>query len=181
MSSTIVPLIAAAQEGGDNLFAGSLYQSGAAIIAFLLLLVILTKYAWGPILKGLQEREEKIKGDLAAAEAAQLQAKQTLSDYEKKLAEAHAEARRLIEQARIDADQVRQRLAGETEAEIGRLRDRATSEIRQAKSQAVQELYDHAAKLAVRTAEKILQRNITDADTQSLMDRSLRELEEVKV
>ncbi|HVL30378.1 MAG TPA: F0F1 ATP synthase subunit B [Sphingomicrobium sp.] len=178
MDSSILLLAAQAGEK-ENLFAGTLYQSGAAIAAFVILLVVLTKYAWGPILKGLQEREEKIKGDLAQAEAAQKAAKQTLADYEKKLAEAHAEARRLIELAKGDAEKVRQRLVGETEAEIARLRERATAEIRQAKTQAVQELYAQAADLSVAIAEKVLQRSIRDADTQALVDRSLRELDEV--
>ena len=171
----------AAEAGGDNLFAGTLWQSGAAIVAFLIVLVILTKYAWKPILTGLQDRENKIRQDLAQAEAANKSAQQTLADYERKLTEAHAEARKLLEQAKVDADKVRQRLAGETEAEIAKLRERAAAEIGQAKSQAVQELYSRAAELSVVFAEKVLQRNITDADTQSLVNNSLRELDEVKV
>lgn len=179
--ASMMMLLLAAEAGGDNLFAGTLWQSGAAIVAFLILLFVLTKYAWGPILTGLQEREGKIKADLAQAEAANKAAQQTLADYERKLAEAHAEARKLVEQAKGDAEKVRQRLASETEAEIAKMRQRATAEIGQAKTQAVQELYDRAAELSIAVAEKVLGRNITDADTQALVDRSLRELDEVKV
>jgi F-type H+-transporting ATPase subunit b len=151
------------------------------LILFLIVLTVLGKLVWPPIVKGLAAREQKVRGEIEAAEAANRNAKQTLAEYEKKLAEAHAEARRLIEQAKGDAEKVRQRLAAETETEIARMRDRATTEIRQAKSQAVQELYSRAAELSITIAEKVLERNITDADTQSLVDRSLRELDEVRV
>jgi F-type H+-transporting ATPase subunit b len=174
----ILVLLAAAG-GKEDLFAGTLYQSGAAIVAFTILLLVLRAKAWGPILKGLQDREAKIKQDLAAAEAANQAAKQTLVDYEKRLAEAHAESRRLIDQARGDAEKVRQRLAGETEAEIARMRQQATAEISQAKRQAVQEISSLAARLSIDVAGKVLGRQITDADTQVLVDRSLRELNEV--
>lgn len=179
----LAPVAAAAEAHGaerDNLFAGTLWQSGAAIVAFLLVLTILSKYAWGPILKGLQDRENKIREDLAGAEAANRKAQQTLADYERKVAETHAEARKLIDQARADAEAMRARLAAQTELEIGKMRDRARQEIKDARNQAVQELYARASELSIAVAEKILQRQITDADTQAMVDRSLKELEQLK-
>jgi F-type H+-transporting ATPase subunit b len=156
---------------------------GAAIwtlILFVLLVVVLGKFVWPPILQGLQAREDKIRGDIEGAEAANRKAQQTLADFERKLAEAHAEARKLIDQARLDAEAVRGRLAAQTEAEIARMRESAKKEIKGARDQAVQELYAKASELSVAVAEKILQRQITDADTQALVDRSLKELDQLK-
>lgn len=155
--------------------------SGALInlIIFLLVVFVLGKFVWPKVLAALDAREEKIRGDIESAEAANQKAQNTLAAYERKLAETHDEARKLIEQAKVDSEKVRSRLAAETEAQIARMRERAEAEIGQAKTQAVEELYSHASKLAVAVAEKILQRNINDADTQQLVDRSLRELDSI--
>lgn len=150
------------------------------LILFVLVLVVLGKFVWPPILKGLQGREEKIRGDIHSAEAANKQAQATLDQYKQQLAEAHAESRKLLDQARIDAETVRQRLTAAAEAEAAKLRERATADISAAKNQAVQELYARAAELSVAVAGKILQRQINDSDVKSLIDRSLTELEQKK-
>jgi len=149
------------------------------LILFLGLLIVLGKFVWPSILKGLQDREKKIREDLTGAEDANAQAQQTLADYEQKLADAHAEARKLLDQARNEGEQLRRKLQADAEAEIASLRDRASNEIGQAKTEAVQELYAHAGQLAVAVAEKILQRQIDDADTQKLFDESLKQMDKL--
>jgi F-type H+-transporting ATPase subunit b len=192
MTATTPALVWAAEQTADSHAAAEgdqgskllLPDHGTAfwtLVLFVFLLIVLGKFVWPVIVQGLDERERKIRQDIEGAEAANHKAQQTLADYERKLAEAHAEARKLVEQARGDAEKVRQRLASETETEIARMRDRAKDEIRQARLQAVQELRAEASDLAVAVAEKILQRQITDADTQAMVDRSLRELDELKV
>ena len=103
-------------------FAGTLYQSIAAIIVFLLLLTVLRRYAWGPILKGLQEREGKIKADLERTEQANRQAQATLAEYRAQLAAAHAEGRQIIEQGRADAEKLADGLKSQTQAEIEQMK-----------------------------------------------------------
>jgi len=165
---------AAASE--PSLFQGSLVQSLAAIIAFVVLLVILKKMAWGPMIQGLQDRENKIKDDLAKAEQANADAQKTLDDYKAQLAEAHSETRQMLDQARTDAEALRQKMTAEAEEEAARLRQRASDEIAQAKNQALQEIYQQSAELAVSVAGKILERQIDAKDTQQLVDQSLSEL-----
>ena len=86
--------------GGDgeksSVFAGTIGQSIAAAIVFLVLVAVLYKKAWGPILKGLQDRESKIKADLESAEKQATEAAQTLDAYRTQLKEAQAEAASLI-------------------------------------------------------------------------------------
>ena len=151
------------------------------LILFVGLLIVLGKFVWPKIILGLEAREGKIRGDIEGAEAANKKAQQTLADYERKLAEAHAEARKLVDQARGDAEKVRQQLAAQTEAEIAKMRDRAKAEISQARHQAVQELYAKASELSIAVAEKILQRQVTDTDTQAMVERSLKEMDRLKV
>ncbi|MAE62227.1 MAG: ATP synthase F0 subunit B [Planctomycetaceae bacterium] len=146
------------------------------LLLFLILLGVLSKFVWPNILKGLLAREEKQRSDLAAAEQANQTAQQTLAEYQQKLTEAHAEARKLIEHARADADKAGAQRVSEIEAEIGRMRERATDDIKLARQQALQDLYGHAASLATAVAGKVLQREIDDSDTQRLVDESLNEL-----
>jgi F-type H+-transporting ATPase subunit b len=156
---------------------GALWNLGL----FLVLLAVLSKFVWPSILKGLQAREEKIRTDITAAESANKAAQKTLAEYQQKLAEAHAEARKLVESARQDAEAVRARLSHETEQQIAAMQKRASDEINQARTAAVQELYARAAELSVAVAEKILQRQFTESDTKSLIDQSLKELDKLKV
>lgn len=171
------PVLAASeQEGTANLFAGSLYQSIAAIIAFVLLLLILRKYAWGPILNGLQEREAKIKDDLEQAEKARREADEKLEELDRRMAEAHREASQIIEKAREDALKVARGLREQNEAELKAMRERAESEIRVAKEQAVKEIFAQAATLSTQIAGRILGREIRAEDQQELVNQSLNEL-----
>ena len=147
-----------------------------SIVLFVLLLIVLGKFVWPPILKGLQAREEKIRSDIEDAEAANRKAAETLADYERRLTEAHADVRRMLDQARADADTARAKMMADAEAEAARQRQRATDEIRLAKQQAVQDMYAHAAELATAVAGKMLQRQINDTDVQSLIDQSLDEM-----
>lgn len=174
-------LAAAEEESGGNLFAGSVYQALAAIITFIALLWILHRFAWGPILNGLQQREAKIKEDLQQAERANEEARQTLEQYKEQLAEANAEARKVIDQAKADAQSVRQRMIAEAEEEMQRHRQRATREIERAKEAALEELHEQVGDLAVAVASKILQRQISEDDTRNLVDQSLREMDNVTI
>ncbi|MHB1156326.1 MAG: F0F1 ATP synthase subunit B [Phycisphaerales bacterium] len=161
---------------GQALLSPHLMSAIWNLAMFLVLFAILAKFVWPSILKALQAREDKIRGDLRQAEQANQQAKQTLVDYQQKLAEAHAESRRMLEQTRTDADQLRAKLAAETEEELARTRQLARQEIDRAKQQAVQDLYVVAADLATAVAGKILQRQVTDQDTARLVDQSMQEL-----
>lgn len=151
-----------------------------SVVVFSIFFAVLAFVVWPKILKALQAREDKQRGDLEAAEKANADAKATLAEYERKLADAHAEARQILEQTRTDADQLRAKLKADTEAEMTKLRDQASADINRAKQAALQDLYAHSAELATAVAAKILQRQVTEPDTQRLIDQSLEELNQRK-
>lgn len=161
---------------GEGLFAGSIYQSAAAVIVFLVVLYVLKAKAWGPMLTALKDREDKVRNDLAAAEKAANDAKTTLEEYRKQLATAAEEGRKLIEQARNDAQRVATQLKEQTTAEVTLLKQRAEADIRAAKEQALAEVYEQTANLATSVAGKILRRQITAEDQQALVRESLAEM-----
>ncbi len=179
----LLPTVAlAASEGGEVNVGERLLKPdlGSVIwnlVMFLLLIVVLGKFVWPKILDGLQAREQKIRGDLDAAEQARAEADALKEDFAQKIAEAHAESRKLLDQTREDAGQLRAKLQADTEAELARVRERAAEDIDRAKQQALQDLYATSAELATAVAAKILQRQVDDADTQKLVEQSLAELE----
>jgi F-type H+-transporting ATPase subunit b len=174
--TTAQPLLAAAEGDGPNPFAGTIYQSIATVIVFLLLLGLLYRFAWGPILTGLQDRENRIKADLEETEAAAREANATLTEYKQKLSEAAIEAQRVVEQARIEAQKLGAQLRHDADQDIQQQRQRALREIESARQQAVSDIYEQSATLGTQIAGRILQRELNEADHRALISAALAEL-----
>lgn len=171
--------LAAPGGGGANVFAGTFAQSLAAVIVFLGLLAILYKFAWGPILSGLQDRENRIKSDLENAERASREAAATLDQYKRQLAEAQVEAGRVIAAARTDAEKIAAQIREATQNEIHAMKQRATLEIKAAQEEAIAQVYHQAATLSTQVASQILRRQINPQDQQALVEQSLAEFRKV--
>lgn len=134
-------------------------------ISFIVIFGLLYKLAWPGLKKGLEARTERIRADLDAAESAKVEADTVLSDYKAQLADARNESARIIEEARQAADALRKDQEQRLQNELAELRQRAAADIESAKRQAVGDLRDEVAQLAIGAAEVIVQRNL-DRDTQ---------------
>jgi F-type H+-transporting ATPase subunit b len=172
----VCPAARAGEEAAPTPFAGTIYQSVAAIVVFILLFALLKKFAWGPILKGLQDRENKIKGDLERAEEAAQQAANTLKEYQASLAKAHEQAQQIIDKGHNDAQRVAEQIQEQVQTQINQMKQRAEQEIRVAKEQALAEVYTQTAALATAVAGKVLAREVNPQDQQRLVEESIREL-----
>lgn len=159
-------------------FAGTPYQAIAALIAFAITFVVLAKFAWGPIIKGLQERENKIKSDLLQAENAAKDAVKTLEEYKAKILSAHQEAAKIIEQSKKDAQLVADQIKTQTEADINQMKNRAQAEIASAKEAAIGEVYAQTATLATEVASKILKRSLSAEDQKGLAEESINAMKQ---
>ena len=146
------------------------------IILFVILIAVLGFLVWPQVLKGLQQREDKIRTDLEGAERANRDAAATLEQYKKQLADAQREAQQVIEQSRTDAQRVATQLKDQAQSDIQQMRQRAENDIRAAKEQAIADIYDQTATLATRVAGQILRRELTPEDHQALVRESLEEL-----
>ena len=147
------------------------------LIIFGIMLAILYPTAWKNVLAGLQAREQRIRSDIAEAEAARTRAEATLKEYNQQLATAEQRVRDLIAGAQADGERIAAqiRLRGEQEAQEAK--ERATREIDAARKQAVAEIYDQAAQLSTSIAEKILRRNLNADDQRDLVARSLDQVQ----
>lgn len=145
-------------------------------IAFLLLMFLLGKFAWGPITSALDEREQTIEASITRAEAALAEAKQLQSDNEAARREAEGQAQRILADARDEAARQREVAKADLAVELTEQRERASADIERQKQQALGELRAEVAALAVGAAEKILRKEI-DADQQrGLVDQFIADL-----
>jgi F-type H+-transporting ATPase subunit b len=134
-------------------------------ISFVILLVLFFKWGYPAVVKSMKAREDRIKDDLEGAEGAKTEAETVLNEYRAQLADARAEAGRIIDEARQAADQVRRDLIARAEADAGDLRARAQEDIRLAGERAMADLRSRVSGLAIELAEKVVERNL-DRDTQ---------------
>lgn len=151
-----------------------------SLVVFAVVLGILSVKVWPMVVKGLKDRENKIREEIEAAEMARKQAKDALNEYQQSLAQARAEAQKMIEQARQQQTALAAQLKAQADIELGQLRDRARKDIEAAKRAAVAEIYAEASNLATLIASKVLKRNVSGGDTQALVDESVKQLATMK-
>jgi len=151
------------------------------LIIFVILVLILYKTAWKNVLAGLKAREERIRGDIASAEAAKAKADATLREFNLQLATAEERAKTLLAQAAVDAEKIAASIRLRSQQEAEEIKERANEEIEATKRQALSEIYDQAVNLSTNIAEKIIRRNLNPDDQRDLVRQSLDELQSIKV
>lgn len=147
------------------------------LVIFLILLFLLTKFAWKPILNSLREREDSIEGALRMADQAKLEMQQLKAGNEKLLAEARLERDRILKEATEISNQLIETAKTKATEEGGRMIVQAREAIQNEKNAALAEVKNTAAKLSIDIAERILRRELTDQPAQQqLVDSYLKEV-----
>jgi F-type H+-transporting ATPase subunit b len=144
-----------------------------SLIIFLLLLAILGKFAWGPLMEALQQREKSVAEHIAAAQASNEEARRLLAEYERKLASAQSEVQAILDEARRDAAHTTQEMLAKARTEAQAERDRALREINTAKDGALKELAERSADLAVDLAGRIVRQQLSAADHARLIEDAM--------
>jgi F-type H+-transporting ATPase subunit b len=130
------------------------------IATFLLLLVVLGKFAWGPMVKTLNEREMSIRRAIEEAEAAKIAASQMREQYEKDLAHSQEKIHELMRQATIDAQQVREKLVKDAEEEAQRLSALSKRQLAEEKEKVLLDIRKEVAAISVQAAEKLIRHSM---------------------
>ncbi|MBD2713799.1 F0F1 ATP synthase subunit B [Microvirga sp. STR05] len=147
------------------------------LVIFLILLFLLTKFAWKPILSSLREREDSIEGALRMADQAKIEMQQLKAGNEKLLAEARLERDRILKEATEISNQLIETAKTKATEEGGRMIVQAREAIQNEKNAALAEVKNTAAKLSIDIAERILRRELTDQPAQQqLVDSYLKEV-----
>ena len=135
-------------------------------LGFLVVFFFIWKFGLPQMRTAMNNRTEKIRGDLQAAEDQRSEADSVLADYRAQLNDAKSEAGRIIEEARQAADQIKRDQEARLQSELAELRTRAVADIDDAKGRAMNDLRIEVAALAIGAAETVVQRNL-DAETQT--------------
>lgn len=144
-------------------------------VVFLVLLVLLHKFAWKPILASVAEREHKLKESLEKADQAATKTAQIEAEQQRILAEARTEAGKILSEQRDFATKFRTQSEADAKVSAEKIVAQALVEVEAAKNQARSELRKDAAELSVGVAERILRHKLQDAETKDFAERMLGE------
>ena len=139
-------------------------------LSFFILLIVMWKFALPPIRRAMEARTERIQGDLDGAASARLEAEDLRTQYDARLAEANAEAARIIEEARAAAETVRQERLAAIEPEIAERRAQAEADIEAARTRAMAEVRADITSIAVGAAEQVVRASIDEATHAQLIE-----------
>ena len=145
------------------------------LIAFLVFIYLLWRFAVGPIVKVLDSRQDKISESLMAAERMQQELRESAAKNEEVMAQARREAQEVLNAARSNAEQIVARANEEAGAKADEFLNRAQETLRQETAQARQQLRQEVADLAVNAAGKILRKEISADDQRKLIEETLNE------
>ncbi|MGI6554935.1 MAG: F0F1 ATP synthase subunit B [Bacillota bacterium] len=140
-----------------------------AIINFFVLLAILYKFLYKPVLNVLDSRKEEIANNLSHAEASRKEAEEMFSDYKKQLEKATLEAAEIINKANKTAEEAKDEIIAQARQEAAAISEKAQKEIIREKEKAMQEVRDEIAGLAVLAAGKVLEKSITKEDHEKMI------------
>ena len=150
------------------------------IATFLILLALLAKFAWRPLLQALEQRQESIRKSLDDARKAQEELQRLHGESARILAEARAEADTILTRTRDDASRLRDELKMRAQAEAANVVKNAERQIEQETARALQQIRAEAVDLSVAIAAKILQRNVSKEDNQRLIEETFRQIEQTQ-
>lgn len=148
------------------------------IVIFVLLLLILKKVAWGPLIKALHSRENTIKTALENADKINKEAAELMEKNKKEMAEASAKSLALINEAKETAQKVREDIIAKAGEESHKLIDEAKEQITRQKEAALQELKGEISNIAIKAAEKILNENLDETRQKKIVDDFLTKIPE---
>jgi F-type H+-transporting ATPase subunit b len=147
-----------------------------SLITFLLFIAVLGKFAWGPMISGLDAREAGIQKAISDAEDNRRKSEAMLAEYEQKLKAAEQTVASMVAEARRDAERTSQDLIASAQKEVGLIRDRAKDEIRQAKDTALADVFTQINSQVVLATEHVLGRALQDDDQDRLVSQALAEI-----
>jgi len=146
------------------------------IITFLLLFFVLAKYAWKPLIKMLDDREGMIRSSLDDAEKAKLELERLNKESEAITAKARSEAQAILAESKTVAEKVKEDTIAKAKEQAIKISDDAQKQIQVEKDKAITDIKQEVVNLTLSVAEKLINKNLNDADNKSLIDESLKKV-----
>ncbi|MEP3480283.1 MAG: F0F1 ATP synthase subunit B [Fuerstiella sp.] len=147
-----------------------------SLVTFLLFIFILGKFAWGPMIQGLDDREGRLRALVAETEENQRKSQALVAEYEDKLRAAESTVAEMVAEAKRDAERTSQDIVAKAQADVDSLRVRATDEIAQAKDTALTEVFSTVNGQVAAATERVLGRALSNEDQERLIQDALAEI-----
>jgi F-type H+-transporting ATPase subunit b len=145
-------------------------------LVFIVLLFVLGRFAWRPMLEGLQKREQNIRAAVEEAERTRQEAQRLRTELQAEMDRAAEKVHALMDTARRDAQHATDEMLARARVEVQKERERLHREIDLARDQALQQIWDHTAQLATLVAGKAIRRQLTPEDHRRLVEDAIAEL-----
>jgi F-type H+-transporting ATPase subunit b len=173
LAAVAAPVHAQGEAGSRNILSPNGGLMIWTLVIFVILLFVLSKYAFRPITAAVAAREKALEDALEQAKRDRAEAATHLAEQRQLLERAHADAQRLIVEARSTGDSVRQQLLAQTHTQQQDLLERARKEIDDERVRAIADLRREAVDLAILGAGKVIEKNLDDATNRKLVDEFL--------
>jgi F-type H+-transporting ATPase subunit b len=147
-----------------------------ALVVFFILLFILKKFAWGPIISSIDEREKSIRDSIDKAKQAQNESKRIANEQNEILDAAKSDASSIIQQAKATAETMANKIKQEALDEKNRIVESGTKKVESAKSAAMASLKEDTANLSISIAENLLQETLNDERHKKFVEKAIEEL-----
>ncbi|MBM7662461.1 F-type H+-transporting ATPase subunit b [Bacillus mesophilus] len=169
--------ILAAEAGPFKLNTGDIIFQ---LLVFLVLLALLRKFAFGPLMGIMKERESRIANEIQSAEQNNADAKKLVEEQREMLKQSRQEAQELIENAKKLGEEQKNSIVLEARNEATRIKDSAVKEIAQEKDQAIAALREQVASLSVLIASKVIEKELNEQDQQKLINDYIQDIGEAR-
>ena len=146
------------------------------ILTFLLLCFALAKFAWKPLLKALESRENDINASIEHAEKAKSELENLNQEAEKIIADARSEAQQIRSDAKTSAEKIKSEIKSQTDNDVKKIKDDANDQIQKEKDKAIDEIRHEVVTLTMSVAEKVIKKNLSIEDNQQLIEKSILDL-----
>ncbi len=151
------------------------------IAVFLVLLFLLKKFAWGPLLAALEERQAGIRKSLDDADKAKRELAEVQTTASALVGRARTEAEAILSEARADGARIRQELRDVAQKEAEAITRNAQQQIQLERDRALSQLREQAVELSVMIASKLIRRNLTREDNAALIDEALQQVDSTRI
>ena len=143
------------------------------VVIFLILLVLLKKFAWGPLMGVMDQRAELIATEIEQAEKSRVESKELLEEQRNLLKEARNDAQAIVENAREQGESQREDIVKVARNEVARLKEEAALEIASEREKAVAAVREEFVSLSVLAASKVLGKELSEEDNRAIIEETI--------
>lgn len=152
----------------------------STLVVFIVLMLLLKKFAWGPLMGVMQQREDLIVSEIEAAENSRLESQKMLDEQRSLLKEARTQAQEIVENAKKQGEVSREDIITTARAEAGRMKDAAVLEIANERDKAISAVREEVVALSLLAATKVLEKEISEEDNRQLINETIAKAGEVQ-